>query len=221
MLGFDLGSGGASKNGIDGEWGPKTRAALMRHLGVVEVAKPVPTIGQLPKAYAWINDLPSPLPRMFQEGLDLLGTIETPGAGNTPAIMAWAKETGLERIYTADSVPWCGLFMAVVAKRAGRPFPNEPLWALNWLKFGESVGQPWLGDVLCFQREGGGHVGMYVAEDNATYHVLGGNQSDKVSITRIAKERLKGARRVRYVNAPLSAKPYIVAPTGAISRNEA
>ena len=95
------------------------------------------------------------------------------------------------------------------------------MWALNWLKFGESVGQPWLGDVLCFQREGGGHVGMYVAEDHTTYHVLGGNQSDKVSIARIAKDRLRGVRRVPYVNAPASAKPYVVAASGAISTNEA
>lgn len=221
-MGFDLGNGGPNRDGVDGVYGAKTRTALLRHLGVVEVGRPPPaSTAVLPKAYAWINDLPSPLPRMLQEGLDLLGTLETPGAGNNPTIMAWAQETGLERIYTADSVPWCGLYMAVVAKRAGRKFPNEPLWALNWLKFGESVGQPWLGDVLCFQREGGGHVGMYVAEDHEAYHVLGGNQSDKVSITRIAKSRLRGARRVPYINAPTSAKPYIVSGAGALSKNEA
>jgi hypothetical protein len=43
-----------------------------------------------------------------------------------------------------------------------------------------------LGDVLAFVRNGGGHVGLYVDEDASAYHVLGGNQSDRVSITRVA-----------------------------------
>jgi hypothetical protein len=43
--------------------------------------------------------------------------------------------------------------------------------------------------VLVFQRPGGGHLGFYVGEDERAYHVLGGNQGDCVSITRIAKDR--------------------------------
>lgn len=171
-------------------------------------------------AYRWLTTI-GPLPRMIVEGLKLHGTIETPGAKNNPTIMAWAKETGLERIYTADSVPWCGLWAAVVAKRAGKALVSSPLWALSWSKFGEAGGQPRLGDVLTFKREGGGHVGLYIGEDAACYHVLGGNQSDAVTITRIRKERLHAVRREYKVGMPASAKPYVLAAAGAISRNEA
>ena len=175
---------------------------------------------QLPAAYRWLDEL-APLPRMVEEALKLFGTVETPGPGNNAAIMAWAAETGLQRVYTADSVPWCGLFMAVVAKRAGKSLPSSPLWALSWSKFGEAGGQPRLGDVLTFKRDGGGHVALYIGEDPSCYHVLGGNQSDRVCITRILKSRLYSVRRQYRIGPPLSAQPYILAPTGGVSRNEA
>lgn len=175
----------------------------------------------LPAQYQWLNNV-GLLPKMIQEALKEYGTLETPGAANNVKIMAWATETGLKNVYTADSVPWCGLFMAVVAKRAGKTYPSGPLWALNWAKFGVEAGQPHLGDVLTFTRDGGGHVGLYVGEDAQAYHVLGGNQSDAVNIKRIEKKRLYKARRPVYsIGAPPSAKPYILAATGGLSTNEA
>lgn len=175
---------------------------------------------QLLPAYRWLNSV-GPLPRMVVEGLRLLGTVETPGQGNNPTILAWAKETGLQRVYTADSIPWCGLFMAVVAQRAGKPLVSSPLWALSWSKFGTAGGQPRLGDILTFKRNGGGHVGLYIGEDSTCYHVLGGNQSDAVTITRIRKERLHAVRRHYAIGMPASAKPYVLAATGVVSENEA
>jgi uncharacterized protein (TIGR02594 family) len=174
----------------------------------------------LPANYDWLNHVGT-LPRMVQEALAEFGTVETPGPGNNPKIMAWADETGLERVYTADSVPWCGLFMAVVARRAGKHLVSSPLWALSWSKFGEAGGQPRLGDVLTFKRTGGGHVALYVGEDPSCYHVLGGNQSDRVCITRIQKSRLYSVRREYRIGPPASARPYVLAATGAVSRNEA
>lgn len=178
---------------------------------------------ELPNTYAWLNRL-NPLPRMVREALKLHLTREQPGPGNNPVIMAWVKELDnptVRTVYTADSVPWCGLFMAIVAKRAAKTPVADPLWALNWRNFGKPVGQPGLGDVLTFIRKGGGHVALYIGEDNACYHVLGGNQSDKVCFTRIEKERLKGARRPLYMNQPATVKPYILAASGAISTDEA
>ena len=43
--------------------------------------------------------------------------------------------------------------------------------------------------MLVFTRPGGGHVGFYVGEDAAAYHILGGNQGDAVTIVRIVKSR--------------------------------
>lgn len=111
--------------------------------------------------------------------------------------------------------------MSVVAKRAGKTPVAGPLWVLNWGKFGEPAGQPALGDVLTFMRERGGHVALYIAEDSKAYHVIGGNQSDQVCYTSIAKERLHAARRPLYMNKPPTVRPYIVASGGALSGNEA
>jgi uncharacterized protein (TIGR02594 family) len=157
---------------------------------------------------------------MTQEALKLLGTIETPGSGDNPTIMAWAREIGVQKTYTADAVPWCGLFMGVVAHRAGKQIPSTPLWALSWAQFGVDEGQPRLGDVLVFTRNGGGHVTQYVAEDQTAFHCLGGNQGDKVCIERIAKARLYRVRRPAYSVMPASARPYVVQPTGNLSENE-
>jgi uncharacterized protein (TIGR02594 family) len=163
------------------------------------------------------------LPRMVVEARKLLGTVETPGPGNNPTILEWAAELGLSNIYTADAIPWCGLFMAIVAHRAGKALPPSPLWALSWSNFGTPAGQPCLGDVLVFVREGGGHVTLYVGEDRAGYfHCLGGNQSDQVCVERIAKARLHAARRPPFqIQMPPSCEPIILDPDGRISENEA
>ena len=77
--------------------------------------------------------------------------------------------------------------------------PDEPLlsanpcWARNWLLFGQVV-QPILGAVLIFERGSGGHVGFAMGQDDSHFYVLGGNQSDAVTIARIVKSRLLGPR---------------------------
>ena len=178
-------------------------------------------MSKLPQAYAWLSSV-GLLPRMVSEALKLLGTIEAPGAKNSPTIMGWAKETALDKQgYSADAVPWCGLFMAYVALKAEKPIPKHPLWALNWAGFGTPEHQPCLGDVLTFKRDGGGHVGLYIGEDQTAYHVLGGNQGDKVSIDRILKKRMYRVSRAPMRTPPLTIKPYVLAARGLVSENEA
>jgi uncharacterized protein (TIGR02594 family) len=175
----------------------------------------------LPLAYGWIDDL-QPLPKMVAEARKLFGTAEAQGPADNPVILGWAKELGLAKVYNHDEIPWCGLFVAIVAKRAGKALPNQPLWARNWAKFGKAADKAQLGDVLVFRRgQGWGHVGLYVGEDYGAYHVLGGNQSDGVTITRIAKDRCIAVRRPAYRKAPASAKPMQLAATGTLSVNEA
>ena len=164
----------------------------------------------------------SDLPRIIWEGLQEYGVKELAGGANSLVILGWANEVGLKPQYTADSIPWCGLYAAVIVRRSGRLPVDGPLWALNWAQFGSEAGQPSLGDILTFTREGGGHVGFYVGEDKTHFHVLGGNQSDAVNIARIEKKRLYRARRPVYKNPPASVRPYLLDPKGAITTtNEA
>lgn len=185
-------------------------------------------------AYAWLNAEPGP--RMLLEALKLYGTLETPGTADNPVILAWADEIGAaERTayakwaaswYQDDSTPWCGLFMAVCAvrsntgNRADRRPPEKYLSAAEWAKFGVKSPSAELGDVLVFRRPGGGHVGLYVGEDAATYHVLGGNQSDTVNVSRIARARCVAVRRVPYLSKPVNVRKVHMAADGPVSANE-
>lgn len=175
----------------------------------------------LPKKYAWLHNEGGP--RMIVEFIKIHGIDENPGKANDPDIMSWARELGYEKTYTADSIPWCGLCMGIIAKRAGKDITpvGNILWALNWAKFGNPVEVPMLGDVLVFKRDGGGHVGLYIGEDADYYHVGGGNQSDDTSITRIAKSRLYRARRPHYNNQPANVRRIWLSASGAVSKNEA
>ena len=180
------------------------------------------------KEYRWLLDIPI-LPKMVAQGLKLmeLDTHEKPGkSDNNPVIMQLAKEAGVDKIYPNDETPWCAVAQTAVALRAGKivPFKGyDRLRASSFLSFGKEVITPVLGDTLVFVRPGGGHVGIYIAEDETTYHVMGGNQGNRYCITRILKSRLTGVRRPVYkTGMPASAIAYQVAPNGnSISSNEA
>lgn len=166
--------------------------------------------------YAWLADEHSP--RMLVEALKLYGIKEVVGEKHNQTILDWADEVGVGNLYQADEIPWCGLFVAVVAKRGGKAVPTSPLWARNWAKWGDAC-EPELGCVLVFSRESGGHVGLYVGEDSQCYHVLGGNQGNRVCITRIEKNRLI-ASRCSYKVKPRNVRKIVIMAEGNVSTNE-
>lgn len=173
----------------------------------------------IPKEYKWLKSEPGP--KMLLAALALYGIAEVPGKRNNPIILDWAKRLGVENIYTADEIAWCGLFMGIVAISAGKDVPNGILWALNWAKFGDPADTAMLGDVLVFTRAGGGgHVGLYVGEDDQAYHVLGGNTGDKVSIARLLKIRCKAIRRPKYTTQPANVRKIFLSANGILSTNE-
>lgn len=180
---------------------------------------------QFPKGYEWLAEV-GQLPRTIIEATRLIGVMEVVGKGSNPTILAWQDELNAAGIkivgYSDDDVPWCGLFAAIVAHRAGKVVPENPLWARSWAKFGAPVVQPSLGDVLVYSRPGGGgHVNFYIGEDATAYHGVGGNQGNAVTITRIRKDRCIAKCRPAYNWAPASARPYTLSARGPLSANEA
>lgn len=109
-------------------------------------------------------------------------------------IVGWAKDVGVEDSYSDSDIPWCGLFEGKIQVDAQCKIPDEPLWALDWNKFGFKLTEPAYGATLVFKRNGGGHVGNYISEEEDYFHVLGGNQGNKVCIKKIAKANLVGIR---------------------------
>lgn len=175
----------------------------------------------LPEKYKWLENESGP--KMLLEAIKLFETEEKIGAQNNPVIMSWANEIGgaIKKDYSADSVPWCGLFMGIIARRANKELPTDILWAQNWSTFGKLTIKPMLGDILVFKVENGhGHVALYVGEDTECYHILGGNQSDKVCIIRKEKKKVLVARRPNYINQPENVRQIILSPVGEISKSE-
>lgn len=197
----------------DGIAGSKTEAALL-----AEPAKSSGAPSTNSSARAGQGSLP-----WYDEALRLKGTREAAGSGDEPVILRWARRLGLA--YAHDSIPWCGLFTAhcIGAALPEEPLPTNPLGARNWLRFGVAT-KPTLGAILVFWRGtrtgAQGHVGFYAGEDSAAFHVLGGNQSDSVSIARIARSRLLGARWPKTAPVPEGGATRLK-ESGSLSTNEA
>lgn len=172
------------------------------------------------KQYQWLSNKTSP--KVIFEAVKLYGTREIVGKQHSKEILSWAKELGMDKTYTNDEIPWCGLFTAIVIKRAEFDVVKNPLWARNWNSFGTKQSVAMLGDVLVFTRPGGGgHVGFYIGEDDTCYHVLGGNQSNMVNTTRILKSRCIGIRRCPWrISQPKNVRVIKLSSTGVISTNE-
>lgn len=171
---------GHSPGAVDGLWGLRTARAMKALLAANGRPASMAPPGPLP----WITEAKTALGRHEVRDRSWL--------------MDWLKRDG-RSLGDPSKTPWCGDFVETCIRIA---LPDEPLlgalgsnpyWARNWLLFGQAT-KPIPGAVLVFERGSGGHVGFAVGRDDTHFHVLGGNQSDAVTIARLAKSRLLGAR---------------------------
>jgi uncharacterized protein (TIGR02594 family) len=97
------------------------------------------------------------------------------------------------------SLPWCGLFVAHCLRTAlpGIEMPRPRFRARPWEAWGEHCA-PQIGAVMVFwhyhRRAPFGHVGFYWAEDRDSFHILGGNQRNRVTVEAWPKSRLTACR---------------------------
>lgn len=217
-LGFDPGP-------VDGVRGPKTDAAIVAFKQSIGL-RARPYLGPLTLAALFEAGPPAKgggesvdLPWM-KAAQDVRGLHE---ARNTARLKGWFDKS----VSWIDprEIPWCGAFVATCHRIAspGIDLPENPLGARNWLKFGEPC-DPVFGATLVFWRGSksgwSGHVGFYAGEDATHYHVLGGNQSNAVTITRVAKSRFLGARWPSGV--PMNSRKIAVNSAGVpVTTNEA
>lgn len=214
---FDL---GFNPGPVDGVRGPRTDAAVVefkRSIGL----RARPYIG--PLTLEALRSAPeveaSSIPWMA-EAARVRGLHEQ---RNTSALSRWF-DTSVSWIDPRE-IPWCGAFVAT-CYRNWRPdidIPDNPLGARNWGMFGFST-HPVFGANLVFERPPAGswhgHTGFYFAEDATHYHVLGGNQRNAVTVTRLAKTRLLDSRWPN--DMPVTSMPVYVTPGGTpTTSNEA
>jgi uncharacterized protein (TIGR02594 family) len=142
--------------------------------------------------------------------------VELPGEDHSPFIQ-WCHESCGFGPNTPDEVPWCSSFLNRIAWMLRCPRSKSAM-ARSWLEVGEPVtNEPVIGwDVVVLQRGGGdqpgpdvldapGHVGLFAGFNSFTDRggnarnqilVLGGNQSNAVSIRPYPLERVLGVRRL-------------------------
>jgi uncharacterized protein (TIGR02594 family) len=158
-------------------------------------------------------------PAWLVEARKHIGMREVPGAATAPTISRWLADLGAW--WRDDETPWCGVAVAAWVKAAGLPLPKHWYRARAWLDYGEPMAAPAVGCIVIFEREGGGHVGLLVGEDEKRrLCVLGGNQGNRVSIAPFDRDRLLG---FRWPDPSVRHYPHlpIISSTAASSRNEA
>lgn len=147
------------------------------------------------------------------------GQREVAGTKHNPLILRWW--TAIRAPFTNDETPWCAAFVGGVLEEAGFRSSRSAA-SRSYLSWGVGLKTPSRGAILVFERGPKfGHVGFYVGEDDIAYHVLGGNQSDAVNVTRIAKRRLLSIRWPAGHPLPTTGPVKLSAGTKALSTNEA
>jgi uncharacterized protein (TIGR02594 family) len=140
----------------------------------------------------------------FEQAQRFVGEIrELPGEEQHPFIQ-WCHMLCGGDPNTPDEVPWCSSFANAIAWMLRLPRSKSKM-ARSWLAIGEVV--PDLEsavvgyDVIILTRgiAPAGHVGFFAGMTAASVSVLGGNQSNGVSIQMFPADQVLGIRRLKAV----------------------
>lgn len=138
---------------------------------------------------------------MFLKGMKYYGLTEIPGEANNPQILTFFHGIGKGWVQSEETA-WCSAFINFVAMECGCSFSGA-LDARSWLKTGQEIKYPELGDIIVFWREKKdswkGHVGLYVSRTDSVIYCLGGNQDNQVNIKPYPSGQVLGFRRIDYL----------------------
>lgn len=126
-----------------------------------------------------------------------LGVAEVPGPKSHP-LLAEMFQTAPAWLDQDDSkTAWCGIFRGYLGLWTGTGIPQAHYRAKEWLTWGEAVplSEARRGDTVVTKRSGGYHVALFDRLEGGRLYLLGGNQSNKVSIAPFAPSLVQGVRR--------------------------
>lgn len=140
-----------------------------------------------------------------------IGVKEVTGNRDNPVIMQYYADAGHPHI-THDETPWCAAFVGAILKKAGLPNTGL-LTARSYLTYGVGLQTPEPGCIVVMTRGNPnsweGHVGFYVEDAGPNIKVLGGNQSNSVSIASFPKAKVLAYRN------PVEATPKAIEEAGS------
>jgi uncharacterized protein (TIGR02594 family) len=124
------------------------------------------------------------MPKHYDLAQDEIGTVEW-AVGSNPKVVAYFEDAG-HSLVRNDETAWCAAFVGAMLFRAGLT-PSGSLLARSYSSWGERVADLSMaqhGDLVVLRRgePWQGHVGFYAGQGAGKVLVLGGNQSDAVSI---------------------------------------
>lgn len=122
-----------------------------------------------------------------------LGQSEGRNGASNPRIEAYHATTTLGA--RPDSVPWCSSFVNFCLQEAGIAGTRSAA-ARSWLGWGTDAADFTEGCIVVLSRGNPpkGHVGFYVGRESGRIRLLGGNQTDRVSIASFEADRVLGRR---------------------------
>ena len=133
--------------------------------------------------------------KIYAAASEELGVEELSGGQHNPRVLAYhaATNSGAK----VDEEAWCAAFVSFILESL-KLKSTKSAWSRSYSSWGVRLEKPELGCVVVFTRpEAGptkGHVAFFVSEDAEKVYVLGGNQSNKVSIAGYPKSRLLAYR---------------------------
>jgi len=124
-----------------------------------------------------------------------VGVKEYPGNGENPRIVEYLKSTNLSAPDSArDETPWCSAFANWCVEKSGYE-GTDSAWARSWLNWGGTIAKPRHGCIAVLKRDvNKGHVGFYLGATAHGIKLLGGNQSNAVSVGTFKKADVLGYR---------------------------
>lgn len=146
-----------------------------------------------------INNVKNDLP-WVAESRKYIGLREnTSKIQHNPEIIKWLSQMGeftgeAKSWWREDETPWCGLFVGYFLGITNRYVVKEWYRARSWESSTMTrLTKPAYGCIVTFTRQGGGHVGFLVGVNKrGSLMVLGGNQSNAVSVSAFDKSRVTG-----------------------------
>lgn len=145
-----------------------------------------------------MSPVPPPVldqPRWLDFAWADLGVAEDTGATSNPRVVAYYADAGVPAV-SDDSTAWCAAFVGACLQRAGVP-GTRSLMARSYLDWGTPLDVPAYGAIAVLSRTADpalGHVGFLLAATASQVVLLGGNQSNRVSVEAFDRGRLLGLR---------------------------
>lgn len=134
-------------------------------------------------------------PAWLSEAWAEFGQAERAGSAHNPRVVKLYKDAGHPSVDN-DEVAWCAAFVGACLQRSGITATGS-LMARSYATWGKPATEPEYGAIAVLTRTADpalGHVGFVVGATPDTLFLLGGNQSDAVSVAAFPRSRLLATR---------------------------